>query len=644
MPDFVNDNVALPEPKNEQTVPLGKEARFLRGQDYNALRDAALSLRTARTADVAAQATKDALHDAGLALASNGAYAAGVNRLTDLETHTSGWVNVRSYGAKGDGVTDDTAAIQSMLAALGAAPRTIVIDGPCVVNANLTIPANQPVRMEGNGAFVGTGVVTYQPWGVTGSSAPTVRRLEGVLAQDFSSGTFSVATNPTATGATATEDDRGAQKITWASATASQFGGVKALGTWDFSTSDLFALDVGFDTAETKTYFQIFLCFDTGTTFTNYAVSPTFLLSNQIKPPRFTLPFLKSAMTVTGTPAWSAVRRIEIRYYRSPDAITAAANTAYVYGFWSHLAARTKVILTFDDGARNQYLNIFPIMQAAGLRGTVYVNGATVGGGSQITLAHLKEMQAAGWDIGCHTWAHTYLSQWFATLTRSGTVATAVLPSTEPHGFIVGSIAKIRGADEAGWNGDVTVTGVPNAYTFTYTVSSALENSATGRVHMINASTPARSRSALRLNAEWLTANGFARNGLHHAYPAGYFDDVAIGILQDLGYKTGRGTHSWPFGNAEESISSHTGLFNKYELPSLSIGDPTTPASILAKVDIAVSKGTSLFLNGHDVQPTAASSYTMTTANFQALIDGLKARRDAGQIDVVTVSEWFNRL
>jgi lysophospholipase L1-like esterase len=46
MPDFVNDNAPLPDPKNEQTVPLGKEARFIRGQDYNALRDAALSLRT----------------------------------------------------------------------------------------------------------------------------------------------------------------------------------------------------------------------------------------------------------------------------------------------------------------------------------------------------------------------------------------------------------------------------------------------------------------------------------------------------------------------------------------------------------------------------------------------------------------------
>jgi lysophospholipase L1-like esterase len=85
----------------------------------------------------------------------------GSSTLVKVADHLSGWVNVRSYGAKGDGVTDDTAAIQAVIAALGSTAATLIVPGPCVVGTDLTIPANLIVRFLGAGSFTGPGTVTY---------------------------------------------------------------------------------------------------------------------------------------------------------------------------------------------------------------------------------------------------------------------------------------------------------------------------------------------------------------------------------------------------------------------------------------------------------------------------------------------------
>lgn len=66
-----------------------------------------------------------------------------------------------------------------------------------------------------------------------------------------------------------------------------------------------------------------------------------------------------------------------------------------------------------------------------------------------------------------------------SSLTRSGTTATA---TANDHGFSVGRRVFISGANEADYNGLVTIDSVPDANKFTYTVSGSPETPATGTI------------------------------------------------------------------------------------------------------------------------------------------------------------------
>lgn len=79
-----------------------------------------------------------------------------------------------------------------------------------------------------------------------------------------------------------------------------------------------------------------------------------------------------------------------------------------VYG--EELLPPKPVVLTFDDGNRNQYTNAFPVLKKYGFSGTFYIITNSVEGRSYVTWEMLKEMVDAGMNIESHTVHHYNLA------------------------------------------------------------------------------------------------------------------------------------------------------------------------------------------------------------------------------------------
>jgi len=87
-----------------------------------------------------------------------------------------------------------------------------------------------------------------------------------------------------------------------------------------------------------------------------------------------------------------------------------------LFDLYDHLATGKTlpdkpVILSFDDGYRDNYENAFPILQKYGLRGTFFVLTAPADAGdpAYLTWPMIKEMSEAGMDIQLHAKEHVDL-------------------------------------------------------------------------------------------------------------------------------------------------------------------------------------------------------------------------------------------
>ena len=70
-----------------------------------------------------------------------------------------------------------------------------------------------------------------------------------------------------------------------------------------------------------------------------------------------------------------------------------------------------QVVLTFDDGSETDLKVAAPLLASVGFRATFYVTAGFLGLPGFMTEQQLRELSAGGFEIGCHSLTHPYLTE-----------------------------------------------------------------------------------------------------------------------------------------------------------------------------------------------------------------------------------------
>ncbi len=73
-------------------------------------------------------------------------------------------------------------------------------------------------------------------------------------------------------------------------------------------------------------------------------------------------------------------------------------------------SSQPSVAITFDDGSETDLVAAAPILQQAGFNATFYITSGWLGQPGRLSIAQLNELSRHGFEIGCHSMTHAYLT------------------------------------------------------------------------------------------------------------------------------------------------------------------------------------------------------------------------------------------
>lgn len=305
---------------------------------------------------------------------------------------------------------------------------------------------------------------------------------------------------------------------------------------------------------------------------------------------------------------------------------------------YTNCSGRPTVILTHDDVCLSHYQTLYPLMVERGLVGTLYIPPGYVGSsGVRMTLAQLQAMYASGWDCGVDSWN----DQPYTVGGGYANDAASIADMADIQAYLVAN-GMSRGMNHLCY---------PNG-TWSESLCTAMD--AAGVIHTARTTEPQSTFDRFGLGNIGKTIGSMGMTGAQ----------TTAAIIAQIDLIIARGATQFFYNHdvsecvatistASTTTITVTGITSGSISPGMTVTGTNIPASTTITSQLTGDMGgTGTYVISHQATGTASgitmtgvpSSIGWSTTKMITILDYIKAKKDAGLLDVLTVSQYWARV